>query len=94
MRHMSALKAERRSVEDAAATKISSRWRAHAATDAYTLTLVDIVLIQSVTRRKAAQKLVAGIKEQVKSDAATIISSNWRRFACSTEYESTVEGAY
>jgi hypothetical protein len=63
-----------------AAVAIQSRWRARAASDVYLLTLVD--------------KSVARVKEKIESDAATTISSSWRRYICLREYRRIVAGAF
>jgi hypothetical protein len=74
------------------ATIIQSKWRARAAMDEYTLTLVDIVLVQSLVRRLKAQRLVAGMKRRVECEAVTAISSSWRRFVCLRDYQCTLSG--
>lgn len=91
-RHFESLLVEKRLAEDAAATKIAARWRARVATDAFILTLVDIVIVQSLARRLAAQRLVGRRKELARFNAATLISSAWRRYRCTSEYECTVAG--
>jgi hypothetical protein len=77
-----------------AAVAIQSKWRARAASDAYLLMLVDIILVQSVARRFIAHKSVARLQEEIEFNAATTISSTWRRHTCLRQYRRTVSGAY
>lgn len=77
-----------------AAVVIQSRWRTRAASDAYLLMLVDIILVQSVARRFIVHKSVARLQEEIESNAATTISSIWRSHTCLRQYRRTVSGAF
>lgn len=63
--------------------------------DIYILTLVDIVLVQSLARRLAARRYLDQRREErVRADAATKISSAWRRFYCLELFQCIVGGAF
>lgn len=74
---------------------IQATWRARIASDAYILTLYDIVTLQSLARRLVAQRILGQLREEkylVKVSAATTIASSWRRFDCLKKYRRTIAG--
>ena len=56
------------------------------------MTIVYVTIVQSLARKRFAQKLVDQLRWQIMSDAATTISSVWRGFAYSREYIFTIAG--
>ena len=72
------------------ATVIQSAWRGYAAQLSYQFDIVDVIIVQSIARRKAAYRIAAEVKHQRREEAATKISSAWRSYDCTMNYLHTL----
>lgn len=72
------------------ATKIQSAWRRYYVQLNYQFDIVDIIIVQSIVRRKAAIAKAKRMREQRIYDAATTIQKNWRSYDCTMNYLHTV----
>ena len=81
----------------AAATKIQATWRGFVTCDKFMQTVLDVVLIQSLTRRRIAKRCCACLREErqlAEDSAATTMASAWRAYICNRNYEQTIDGEH
>jgi IQ calmodulin-binding motif. len=72
------------------ATKIQSAWRGYYVQLNYQFDIVDIIIVQSIARRKAAIAKANYMREKNIFDAATTIQKYWRSYDCTMNYLHTV----
>ena len=72
------------------ATVIQSAWRMYSAQLSYQFDIVDIIIVQSVVRRKAACRKAAQLDHERRTLAATKIQSAWRSYDCTMSYLHTL----
>ena len=72
------------------ATVIQSAWRKYSAQLSYQFDIVDIIIVQSVFRRKAAYREAAQLDHERRTLAATKIQSSWRSYDCTMSYLHTL----
>jgi hypothetical protein len=78
----------RREIRDnGAATIMQTKWRGTVARMTYQLTLVDIIIAQSVVRRKFARLESDRRREVRDNQAAAIMQTKWRGFYACTNYQ-------
>jgi len=70
----------------AAAVKIQTSYRCYSTRFNYQLDLLDIIISQSMWRRKIATRQVNSIRTTQRAKAATLIQSHWRAYDCSMNY--------
>ncbi|GAX19075.1 hypothetical protein FisN_3Lh009 [Fistulifera solaris] len=70
----------------AAATKIQTSYRSFIGRFNYQLDLLDIIIIQSVWRRRKAQKLANAKRSEREYKAAVAIQTQWRSYDCTMNY--------
>lgn len=68
------------------ATKIQSAWRGYTAKLNYQFDIVDIIIVQSIVRRRAAIQLVRNMRNRKVNEAATTIQKYWRSYDCTMNY--------
>ena len=68
------------------ATKIQSAWRGYTAKLNYQFDIVDIIIVQSIARRRAAIQLVRNTRREKVCNAATTIQKYWRSYDCTMNY--------
>ncbi len=73
-------------VKRAAATKIQTSYRSFIGRFNYQLDLLDIIIIQSVWRRRKAQKLANAKRYEREYQAAVAIQTQWRSYDCTMNY--------
>jgi len=72
------------------ATQIQRAWRGYAGQLSYQFDIVDIIIVQSIARRKMACRRAADAKQQLREQAAIKISSTWRSYDCTMNYLHTL----
>mmetsp|Transcript_561 Transcript_561/g.989 ORF Transcript_561/g.989 Transcript_561/m.989 type:complete len:1946 (-) Transcript_561:923-6760(-) len=72
------------------ATKIQSAWRGYYMQLNYQFDVVDIIIVQSIARRRAAMAKAKYMREKKIFDAATTIQKYWRSYDCTMNYLHTV----
>jgi hypothetical protein len=72
------------------ATKIQSAWRGYYVQLNYQFDIVDIIIVQSIVRRKAAIAKAKYMREKKIFDAAATIQKYWRSYDCTMNYLHTV----
>lgn len=73
-------------IKSNSAIKLQSTWRGYSAQVTYQFDIVDIIIIQSIFRRRSAQRLHASILHKKHTDAAIIIQTCWRSYDCTMNY--------
>ena len=76
-----------------AATKLQGTWRSFIASNQYMQTLMSVVLVQTLGRRRLALTHFKRLKDEkcrVENNAATIIQSRSRGLVCARKYRQTV----
>ena len=73
-----------------AVTRIQTAWRSYSAQINYQFDIVDIIIAQSVVRRRGAQRRYAAMIFNKHDYAATVIQKYWRCFDCSMNYLHTI----
>ena len=68
------------------ATKIQTAWRTYTAQLNYQFDIVDIIIVQSIARRKAAMTLAKNMQDERIHNAATTIQKTWRSYDCTMNY--------
>ena len=72
------------------AIKIQTAYRRYTAKLNYQFTIVDVIIVQSIVRRKAAQRRVEQLRAQRIQDCAVTIQKYWRCYDCTMNYLHTV----
>jgi len=67
-------------------TTIQSAWRGYSAQVTYQFDIVDIIIVQSIFRRRSAQRLHASIIHKKHTEAAVVIQTCWRTYDCTMTY--------
>lgn len=99
-RHQGRIKSERMQHERCvkAATRIQAEWRSTAASKSFSQIKTRVILFQSTARTLIAMrrfvqyKIDAANTLQLQNDAATKVSSTWRRWWWNTKYRRTIRG--
>jgi hypothetical protein len=68
------------------AIKVQSAWRGYTAKLNYQFDIVDIIICQSVIRRKHALNLANSLRTEKEYTAATTIQRYWRSYDCTMNY--------
>ncbi len=68
------------------ATKIQTNWRAYTCQMNYQFDVVDIIIVQSIARKRAAQKLAELLRQEKDRNAAITIQKYWRSYDCTMNY--------
>ena len=68
------------------AVKVQSVWRGYTAKLNYQFDIVDIIIVQSVVRRRAAMNLAKHMSTDRNYNAATTIQKYWRSYDCTMNY--------
>lgn len=68
------------------ARKIQTSFRGYTAKLVYQFDIVDIIIVQSIARRKAAIDLTNGIRFKTVNNAAIVIQRYWRSYDCTMNY--------
>lgn len=68
------------------ATMIGATWRRYAAQLCYRFDLVDIIIAQSIVRRRAAILRVQEKKLTLMESGAIVIQARWRCYDCTMNY--------
>lgn len=68
------------------AVAIQRHWRGYSMRLNYHLDLLDIILVQSLFRRRIAQKEFANLNDEHRVRCAIIIQSQWRCYDCTMNY--------
>jgi len=68
------------------ATVIQTAWRSFSAQMNYQFDVVDIIIVQSVARRRSAQKKLAAMKHRKYTKAAVTIQKYWRSYDSTMNY--------
>lgn len=92
IKHKIRLRHERR---ERCAILIQAAWRGCIASDAYIQDVSNIILVQSLTRRKSAVRNFGQIKEerhQLEVASSTKIAAAWRKFYAAREYAFDLAG--
>lgn len=72
------------------ATKIQTAFRSYTAKLNYQFDVVDIIIVQSIARMRAAMKLRELMHQKKLHDAATVIQKSWRSYDSTMNYLHTV----
>ena len=72
--------------EHACATAIQANWRCFFTRLTYQFDLLDIIVVQSVWRRKMAIKEARSLRQQAENRAAIAIQTKWRSYDASMNY--------
>lgn len=72
------------------ATVIQTAWRTYSAQLSYQFDIVDIIIVQSIARRKAAYREAARLDGERRALAATKIQTAWRSYDCTMNYLHTL----
>ena len=80
--------AVRRDLEDQhiAATIIQANWKRFITQLNYQFDVVDIIIVQSIARKRACQKRYAAILHERHTKAAIVIQKYWRSYDCTMNY--------
>lgn len=68
------------------ATQVQTAWRSFSGRFNYQLDLLDIIIVQSIFRRKAAVKVYNEKSQERNERCATLIQSHWRSYDCTMNY--------
>jgi hypothetical protein len=68
------------------ASKIQAIWRGFSSRFSYQLDLLDIIIVQSVFRRKLASFRYRSLLYEHRARCATLIQSHWRSYDCTMNY--------
>ena len=68
------------------ATVIQTAWRCFSAQLNYQFDIVDIIIVQSIARKRACQKRYAAMLLKKHTKAAIVIQKNWRSYDCTMNY--------
>jgi len=68
------------------AIKIQSHWRTYTARMNYQFDVVDIIIVQSIVRKKLAHNLAETLRLGRNHNAATTIQKYWRTYDCTMNY--------
>eukprot|EP00804_Cyclotella_cryptica_P025103 CCRYP_012973-RA/>CCRYP_012973-RA protein AED:0.32 eAED:0.32 QI:263/1/1/1/0.83/0.71/7/1564/581 len=72
-----------------AATGISCAWRGFCCRREYIQTVRDVIVCQSLARRRSSKKRVELVRSELRINAATVIQSKWRAHATMHEFGKT-----
>jgi len=68
------------------ATKVQTAWRGYTAQLSYQFDIVDIIIVQSIARKKAGMNLYKKMREAKLEHAAITIQKCWRSYDCTMNY--------
>jgi len=68
------------------AQKIQTTWRGYTAKLSFQFDIVDIIIVQSIARRRAAIDLAHRMRAERVNNAATVIQKSWRSYDCTMNY--------
>jgi len=68
------------------AQKIQTTWRGYTAKLNFQFDIVDIIIVQSIARRRAAIDLANRMRVERVNNAATVIQKSWRSYDCTMNY--------
>lgn len=72
--------------EEACAVAIQANWRCFFTRLTYQFDLLDVIIVQSVFRRKMASRKVETLRNARRERSATLIQTKWRSYDCTMNY--------